>query len=159
MAGSVNKVILIGNLGRDPEVRRLENGGIVANFPMATTESYTDRTTGERKEITDWHNIVVWRGLAEVVEKYVRKGTKLYVEGRLKTRSWTDKDGNTRYTTEVLADNLTMLSRADNNSAPQYNDPNYSNQGTPSTPSPIETITSPNYSNTNTGDELDDLPF
>lgn len=159
MAGSVNKVILIGNLGRDPEVRRLENGGVVANFPMATTESYTDRSTGERKEITDWHNIVVWRGLAEVVEKYVRKGTKLYVEGRLKTRSWTDKDGNTRYTTEVLADNLTMLSRADNNSAPQYNEPNYSNQGTPSAPSPIETITSPNYPNPNTGDELDDLPF
>lgn len=159
MAGSVNKVILIGNLGRDPEVRRLENGGIVANFPMATTESYTDRSTGERKEITDWHNIVVWRGLAEVVEKYVRKGTKLYVEGRLKTRSWTDKDGNTRYTTEVLADNLTMLSRADNNSAPQYNEPNYSNQGTPSAPSLIEIITSPNYPTTNTGDELDDLPF
>ena len=152
-------MILIGNLGRDPEVRRLENGGIVANFPMATTESYTDRSTGERKEITDWHNIVVWRGLAEVVEKYVRKGTKLYVEGRLKTRSWTDKDGNTRYTTEVLADNLTMLSRADNNSAPQYNEPNYSNQGTPSAPSPIETITSPKYPTTKTGDELDDIPF
>lgn len=158
MAGSVNKVILIGNLGRDPEVRRLENGGIVANFPMATTESYTDRSTGERKEITDWHNIVVWRGLAEVVEKYVRKGTKLYVEGRLKTRSWTDKDGNTRYTTEVLADNLTMLSRADNNSS-SYNEPNYSNQGTPSAPSPIETNTSPDYPATNTGNELDDLPF
>lgn len=156
MAGSVNKVILIGNLGRDPEVRRLENGGVVANFPMATTETYTDRTTGERREITDWHTIVVWRGLAEVVEKYVKKGTKLYVEGRLKTRSWTDKDGNTRYTTEVLADNLTMLSRAEGNTASQYNEPNYSSQGTPAAPSPIESITTPNVSHT---DDTDDLPF
>jgi single-strand DNA-binding protein len=154
VAGSVNKVILIGNLGKDPEVRRLENGGVVANFPMATTETYTDRATGERKEITDWHNIVVWRGLAEVVEKYVRKGTKLYVEGKLKTRSWTDKDGNTRYTTEVLADNLTMLSRSENNSSPQQNEPNYSSQGTPPAPSPIESVTLPNVP-----DETDDLPF
>lgn len=151
MAGSVNKVILIGNLGKDPEVRRLENGGIVANFSMATTETYTDRTTGERRDITDWHNIVVWRGLAEVVEKYVRKGTKLYVEGKLKTRSWTDKDGNTRYTTEVLADNITMLSRAESNT--QNNEPNYSNQGTPMTPSPIEEFTKP------IDNEVDDLPF
>lgn len=149
-------MILIGNLGRDPEVRRLENGGIVANFPMATTETYTDRTTGERRDVTDWHNIVVWRGLAEVVEKYVRKGTKLYVEGKLKTRSWTDKEGNTRYTTEVLADNLTMLSRAENNAAPQQNEPNYSSQGTPSAPSPIESITPPDIS---VSDETDDLPF
>ncbi len=151
MAGSVNKVILIGNLGKDPEVRRLENGGVVANFPMATTETYTDRTTGERRDITDWHNIVVWRGLAEVVEKYVRKGTKLYVEGKLKTRSWTDKDGNTRYTTEVLADNITMLSRAE--SVAQNNEPNYSNQGAPMTPSPIEEFTKP------LDNEVDDLPF
>lgn len=153
MAGSVNKVILIGNLGRDPEVRRLENGGVVANFPMATTETYTDRTTGERKDITDWHNIVVWRGLAEVVEKYVRKGSKLYVEGRLKTRSWTDKEGNTRYTTEVLADNLTMLSRAENVATSSYNEPNFSTQGAPSIPSPIEAIT------VSIPDETDDLPF
>lgn len=151
MAGSVNKVILIGNLGKDPEVRRLENGGVVANFPMATTETYTDRTTGERRDITDWHNIVVWRGLAEIVEKYVRKGTKLYVEGKLKTRSWTDKDGNTRYTTEVLADNITMLSRAE--SVVQNNEPNYSNQGAPMTPSPIEEFTKP------LDNEVDDLPF
>lgn len=160
MAGSVNKVILIGNLGKDPEVRRLENGGVVANFPMATTETYTDRNTGERKDITDWHNIVVWRGLAEVVEKYVRKGTKLYVEGKLKTRSWTDKDGNVRYTTEVLADNLTMLSRAESTNANTYNEPNYSSQGTPSAPSPIEEITTANYSIPSpNNDEIDDLPF
>lgn len=161
VAGTVNKVILIGNLGRDPEVRRLENGGVVANFPIATTESYTDRNTGERRENTDWHNIVVWRGLAEVVEKYVRKGTKVYVEGRLKTRTWQDKEGNTRYTTEVLCDNLTMLSRNDNggNAAP-YNTPDFSSQGTPAAPSPIEQITmnTPNPSNFGP-DDTDDLPF
>lgn len=85
MAGSVNKVILIGNLGKDPEVRHLENGATVANFPIATSETYTDRNTGQRVENTDWHDIVVWRGLAEVVEKYVKKGAKVYVEGKLKS--------------------------------------------------------------------------
>lgn len=148
MAGSVNKVILIGNLGKDPEVRHLENGAVVANFPIATSESYLDKTTNERKEITDWHNIVVWRGLAEVVEKYVRKGTKVYVEGKLKTRQWQDAEGNTRYTTEVVADNLTMLSRADQ--VQSGNTPNYSAEGTPTAPSKIEELLS---------DTPDDLPF
>jgi len=115
MAGSVNKVILIGNLGKDPEVRRLENGGIVANFPLATSETYTDRTTGEKRDTTDWHTIVLWRGLAEVAEKYVRKGQKVYVEGKLKTRSWTDKEGISRYTTEIVADELTILSPRNDN--------------------------------------------
>ncbi len=108
MAG-VNKVILVGRLGKDPEVRHLESGTAVANFTMATTESYRDRNTGERKDITDWHNIVLWRGLADVAEKYLKKGNLIYVEGKLKTRSWEDKDGNTRYTTEVVGDNMTML--------------------------------------------------
>ena len=108
MAG-VNKVILIGNLGKDPEVRHLENGTAVANFSMATSESYKDRNSGERKTITEWHNIVLWRGLAEVAEKYLKKGDQIYIEGKLKTRSWEDKDGNTRYTTEVVGDNMTML--------------------------------------------------
>ncbi len=108
MAG-VNKVILIGNLGKDPEVRHLENGTAVANFSMATSESYKDRSSGERKTITEWHNIVLWRGLAEVAEKYLKKGDQVYIEGKLKTRSWEDKDGNTRYTTEVVGDNMTML--------------------------------------------------
>lgn len=148
MAGSVNKVILIGNLGKDPEVRHLENGAVVANFSIATSETYTDRTTGERRENTDWHNIVVWRGLAEVVEKYVKKGHKIYVEGRLKTRSWQDKEGNTRYTTEVLADELTMLSRPDqpmqNTQAP------YSTSGTPTNPTKVDDIIN---------NDDDDLPF
>jgi single-strand DNA-binding protein len=104
----VNKVILVGRLGKDPEVRNLDNGATVANFTIATSESYKDRTTGEKKEITEWHNIVLWRGLAEIAQKYVRKGDLIYIEGKLRTRSW-EKDGVTRYTTEVVADNMTML--------------------------------------------------
>ncbi|NQY68836.1 MAG: single-stranded DNA-binding protein, partial [Flavobacteriales bacterium] len=123
MAGSVNKVILIGNLGKDPEVRHLENGAVVANFSIATSESYTDKNTGQKVENTDWHNIVVWRGLAEVVEKYVKKGHKVYIEGKLKTRSWQDKEGNTRYTTEVVADEMTMLTRADTAANPPPQNP------------------------------------
>jgi single-strand DNA-binding protein len=112
MAGSVNKVILIGNLGKDPEVRHLESGAVVANFSIATSETYKDRASGEKKTQTDWHNIVIWRGLAEVAEKYLKKGSSVYIEGKLRTRSWDDKEGNTRYTTEVVADNMTMLGRA-----------------------------------------------
>jgi len=105
----VNKVILVGRLGKDPEVRNLDNGAVVANFSLATSESYKDRTTGEKKEITEWHNIVLWRGLAEISQKYLHKGDMVYVEGKLRTRSW-EKDGVTRYTTEVVADNMTMIS-------------------------------------------------
>ncbi len=104
----VNKVILVGRLGKEPEVRNLENGAIVANFTMATSETYKDRTTGEKKETTEWHNIVLWRGLAEISQKYLHKGDLVYIEGKLKTRSW-EKEGVTRYTTEVVADNMTML--------------------------------------------------
>lgn len=105
----VNKVILVGRLGKDPEVRNLENGAVVANFTLATSETYKDRTTGEKKEITDWHNIVLWRGLAEIAQKYLHKGDMIFVEGKLRTRSW-EKDGVTRYTTEIIGDNMTMLS-------------------------------------------------
>lgn len=105
----VNKVILVGRLGKDPEVRNLENGATVANFTMATSESYKDKTTGEKKEITEWHNIVVWRGLADIAAKYLHKGDMVYIEGKLRTRSW-EKEGVTRYTTEVVGDNMTMLS-------------------------------------------------
>lgn len=107
MAG-VNKVILVGNLGKDPEVRHLENGAVVTNFPIATSETYKDRNTGERREQTEWHNIVLWRGLAEVAEKYLKKGDQVYIEGKLRTRSW-EKDGVVRYTTEVVGDQMTML--------------------------------------------------
>jgi single-strand DNA-binding protein len=87
----VNKVILVGRLGKDPEVRNLENGAVVANFSIATSESYKDRTTGEKKEITEWHNIVLWRGLAEIAQKYLHKGDMVYIEGKLRTRSWRKK--------------------------------------------------------------------
>ena len=107
MAG-VNKVILVGNLGKDPEVRHLENGAVVASFSLATSESYKDRTTGERRDQTEWHNVVLWRGLAEIAEKYLHKGDSVYIEGKLRTRSW-ERDGITRYTTEIVGDNMTML--------------------------------------------------
>jgi single-strand DNA-binding protein len=111
---SINKAILIGNVGNDPEVRHLEGGTPVANFSLATSETYTNRS-GERVTQTEWHNIVVWRGLAEVVEKYVKKGTQLYIEGRIRTRSWEDRDGNKRYTTEIVCDVMQMLGRRSDN--------------------------------------------
>jgi len=115
MAG-VNKVILVGNLGKDPEIRHLEGGTANARFPIATTESYKDKN-GNRTEQTEWHNIVVWRGLAEIAEKYLKKGMTIYLEGKLRTRSWDDKDGNKRYTTEIVSDTFTILSRKENSSA------------------------------------------
>ena len=112
---SLNKVLLIGNAGRDPEIRHLESGTMNATFSLATTERYRDRSTGEMKEQTEWHNIVCWRNLAEIAEKYVKKGTQLFIEGRIRTRSYNDKDGNTKYMTEILADNMQLLGRkADN---------------------------------------------
>lgn len=104
----VNKVILIGNVGKDPEIRHMENGTSKATFPLATTETYRDRE-GQRMEQTEWHNIVLWRGLAELAEKYIRKGKQLYIEGKLRTRSWEDREGHKRYTTEIIADNITLL--------------------------------------------------
>lgn len=105
---SVNKVILIGNLGKDPEVRHLEGGVAVARFPIATSESFKDKS-GQRQERTEWHNIVVWRGLAEVAEKYLKKGNSVYIEGKLRTNNYQDKDGIQRYSTEIVVDNMTML--------------------------------------------------
>jgi single-strand DNA-binding protein len=103
MAGSVNKVILIGNLGKDPEVRRLNSGDQVVNFTLATSESWRDKNSGERKEKTEWHNVVIFNeNLGKVVEQYCKKGSKVYVEGQLQTRKWQDKDGADRYTTEVV---------------------------------------------------------
>ena len=119
MAGSINKVILIGNLGKDPEVRHLESGVAVCNFSIATGETYKDKNSGEKVTHTEWHNIVLWRGLAEVAEKYLKKGAKIYIEGKLRTRSWQDQEGNTRYTTEILGDNMTMLGKSvESNSLP-----------------------------------------
>ncbi|AMM50559.1 single-stranded DNA-binding protein [Rufibacter sp. DG15C] len=105
---SINKVILIGNLGKDPEVRHLEGGVAVARFPLATSETFKDKN-GDKQERTEWHNIVVWRGLAEVTEKYLKKGQSVYIEGKIRTNSYQDKEGVQRYSTEIVADNMTML--------------------------------------------------
>jgi single-strand DNA-binding protein len=114
MAGSVNKVILVGNLGKDPEVRRTTSGDPIVNLSLATSESWRDKASGERKEKTEWHRVVIFnKNLADVAEKYLRKGSKVYVEGQLQTRKWTDKDGAEKYSTEVVLQNfrgeLTML--------------------------------------------------
>jgi len=117
MAGSVNKVILVGNLGSDPEVKSFQNGGKVANIRIATSESWKDRNTGEKQERTEWHNVAIFsEGLAIVAERFLRKGSKVYVEGQLRTRKWQDQSGNDRYTTEVVLQGpgavLTMLDSA-----------------------------------------------
>ncbi len=133
MAGSVNKVILVGNLGRDPEIRSFQNGGRVASFSIATSESWKDKVSGEKKERTEWHRISILNDkLVEIVERYVKKGSKLYIEGQLETRKWTDKDGQEKYSTEVVLrpfrGELTLLDSANSNrsgppSAPPFGDP------------------------------------
>ena len=114
MAG-VNKVIIIGNLGRDPEVKYTQSNVPVANISVATTDSWKDKSTGEWQEKTEWHRVVLWRHLAERAERYLKKGKQVYVEGRLETRKWTDKEGNDRYTTEVIANQMMLLGRRDDN--------------------------------------------
>ncbi len=110
MAGSVNKVILIGNLGADPEIKSFQNGGKIANIRIATSEQWKDRMTGERKERTEWHNVVInGDGLVGVVERYLKKGSKVYIEGSLRTRQWTDQNGQERYSTEIRGDQMQML--------------------------------------------------
>lgn len=156
MAG-VNKVILVGRLGKDPDVRYLENGTAVSNFPIATSETYKDRTTGERKEQTEWHNIVLWRGLAEVAEKYLKKGDMVYIEGKLRTRNW-EKDGITRYTTEVVGDNMTMLG---NNSGGSNNggSSDYSQQASGGYQDNSDSSGSTSSVDQSSEDVTDDLPF
>ena len=144
MAG-VNKVILVGNLGRDPEIRTLESGVKVARFSVATTESYNDRNTGQRVDQTEWHNIVLWRGLAEIAEKYLRKGSQVYIEGKLQTRSYQDKDGITKYSTEVVGQNMNMLGGRSTTNEASYEP---SNQSTAPPAKPVDLP-----------EETDDLPF
>lgn len=148
----VNKVILIGNVGADPDIRYLEGGVAVANLRLATTERYRNKN-GENVDQTEWHNIVLWRGLAEVVEKYVHKGMRLYIEGRIRTRSWDDQNGVKRYTTEIWADNMQMLSykqEGDNSSnAPR----------SIQTPQAQNGISSNTFTETTSPDDSDDLPF
>lgn len=113
----VNKVILIGNVGMDPEVRTTESGVKVARLRLATTERLFDRQANETREHTEWHTVTLWRGLADVVDRYVRKGSQIYIEGRLRTRDWMDKDNNKRFTTEILADTMNLLGRRSDNPA------------------------------------------
>jgi single-strand DNA-binding protein len=143
MAG-VNKVILIGNLGADPEVRSLENGVKVATINLATSESYKDKS-GEKQTQTEWHRVVLWRGLAEVASNYLKKGSQVYIEGRMRSRSYEDQDGKTRYITEIEARELTMLGKREGDSGIPA----------PSTP-PIEA--KPDKTDNSTS-EKDDLPF
>ncbi len=151
--------MLIGNCGRDPEVRRLETGAVTASFTVATTEKYKDRS-GDTKEITEWHNIVCWRGLAEIAEKYVKKGTPLYVEGRLRHRSYTDKEGNLRYITEIVADSFQMLGRRPENNDSQARSEFRQPQATaPNVPNTASSAPQAAPQVNIEADEEDDLPF
>ena len=142
---SVNKVILIGNLGKDPEVRYLEGGVTKVSFPLATSETYKDKS-GNKIEHTEWHNIILWRGLAEVAEKYLKKGNSVFIEGKIKTRTWEDKDGIKRYSTEIIADNMTLLG------GKQSGEGHTQNTVVSSAPEPAPKPTS-------SGNTTDDLPF
>ncbi|MFN8416976.1 MAG: single-stranded DNA-binding protein [Cytophagaceae bacterium] len=143
MAG-INKVILVGNLGKDPEVKSFEGGRKVASFPLATTESYKNKN-GERVDQTEWHNVVYWGPIAEVIEKYLRKGSQIYVEGKIRTRSYDDKDGNKRYITEIMGDQMTMLGSANRSGA--------------SSAEPAVAAVSESGSFSAASDAADDLPF
>jgi single-strand DNA-binding protein len=157
MSGSVNKVILLGNLGRDPEIRSMQSGKKMASFSIATSKRWKDRSTQEQKESTSWHNIVVFNeGLVDVIEKYVKKGSKIYVEGELSTRKYQDKEGNDKYTTEVILQgynsNLTMLGT--NNSI--------SSSGDQSMIAPPEDVASSNsfaVKSSDSSDTDEDIPF
>ena len=125
MAGSVNKVILVGNLGRDPEIRRTQDGRPICNFSVATSDNCRDKATGERREKTEWHNVVIFNeGLCRIAEQYLRKGSKVYLEGGLQTRKWEDKEGQTRYTTEVVLQGfnavMTLLDSRAGSGAPAF---------------------------------------
>lgn len=145
-------MILVGRLGADPEVRTLESGTKVASVRLATSERYKDRN-GNQQEATEWHNVVLWRGLADITEKYLKKGDQVYVEGRIKTRKWTDKDGNDRYSTDILANEMTMLGGGQGKSSADSSD---SERSQPR-PKPQINISEPQEDKL--GDIDDDLPF
>lgn len=128
MARGINKVILIGNLGRDPEIRYMPNGGAVANLALATSESWKDKTTGEQQEKTEWHRVILFRRLAEIAGEYLKKGSKVYIEGKLQTRKWQDNQGQDRYTTEIVGNELQMLDNS-RSGAPAQNTNQSSAQG------------------------------
>ena len=168
MAGSVNKVILVGNLGRDPEVRRLNNGEPVVNLRIATSESWKDKATGERKEKTEWHSVVIFNeNLARIAEQYLRKGSKVYVEGQLQTRKWTDQSGVEKYSTEVVLQRfrgeLTLLDgRQGGGASSEYGDEEpgqVSRGGDFGRSSPMERRPEPAGAGSRRSDFDDDIPF
>lgn len=150
---SVNKVILIGNVGADPDIQTFDNGTTKAAFSLATSEKYKDRD-GEKQEKTEWHNIVLWKGLVDIVEKYVKKGDKLYIEGKITTRSWDGKDGNKRYITEIVAMNMTMLG-SKNSSSDGEDEPEKSKE----VKTKGQKVSSKDQKGEPTPNEEDDLPF
>jgi len=154
MARGVNKVILVGNLGRDPEVRYSPNGQAVANVTIATTESWKDKNTGDKQEKTEWHRIVFFGKLAEIAGEYLKKGSQIYVEGRLQTRKWQDKDGHERYTTEIVANEMQMLGSREGRGEPKAEFP----QEEPAAAATGGART-PNAVKTSGGDFDDDIPF
>ncbi len=160
----INKVILVGNVGIDPEVRTTESGVKVARIRLATTERMFDRQTNETKEHTEWHTVVVWRGLADVVDRFVRKGSQIYVEGSLRTREWVDKDNQKRYTTEIVANDMKLLGRRSDNAVqgapassaqPSYASPQPS-YAAPAQAAPQQPAAAPIAA---PADDPDDLPF
>lgn len=154
----INKVTLVGRLGKDPEVRHFDNNSSVCNFTLATSETYTDRE-GQRIEQTEWHNLAIWRkGLVDVAEKYLKKGHLIYVEGKLRTRSWDDQSGNKRYTTEVVVDSFKMLEKRDGSGGGDQNSP-MSNDNTQNTVSSTSSNTESTPSNSDNDDLAGDLPF
>lgn len=154
MARGVNKVILIGNLGRDPEVRYMPSGSAVANVALATSEQWKDKQTGEQQERTEWHNVVFFNRLAEIVGEYLKKGSQVYVEGSLRTRKWQDKNGNDRYTTEIVANEMQMLGGRGGGSGGGSNASNYDyNQDNAGSRQPASAPAS------SSDDFDDDIPF
>jgi single-strand DNA-binding protein len=145
MARGINKVIIIGNLGQDPETRYMPSGSAVTNFTVATNESWKDKQTGEQKDRTEWHRVAMFNRLAEIAAEYLRKGSQVYIEGKLRTRKWQDRDGNDRWTTEIIADEMQMLGGRGGGSAPMNQDP-----GPGSEPAP---------SGSGSDDFDDDIPF
>jgi single-strand DNA-binding protein len=162
---SVNKVIIVGNLGRDPETRYMPNGEAVTNIAVATTESWKDKSSGEKKEITEWHRITFYRKLAEIAGQYLKKGSQVYIEGRLQTRKWTDKENIERYSTEIIADTMQMLGSRQGMGGNAAMDDDYSNSG--SAPAPRQNANAggaaprpaPSKPTANFSDMDDDIPF
>ncbi len=163
MARGINKVILIGNLGKDPEVRYMPSGGAVANLTVATSESWKDKQTGQQTEKTEWHRVVMFNRLGEIAGEYLKKGSKVYLEGKLQTRKWQDKDGQDRYTTEIVANEMQMLDSrgggaSDFGGAPQQGgQQQYQSQSQPQQQAPAKAATAQN--NSGFDDFDDDIPF